>query len=57
MGFERYRLLQGRELTQAHACLTTQGGDVAACAGYKQLKHVRYLGVPGFDHARAHALV
>jgi hypothetical protein len=52
-----YRLLQGRELTQAHACLATQGRDVAACASNKQLKHVRYLGVPGFDHTRTHALV
>jgi len=52
-----YRLLQGRGLTQAHACLATQVSDVAACAGYNQLKHVRYLGVPGFDHTRTHALV
>ena len=52
-----YRLLQRSELTQAHACLATQGGDVAACAAYKQLKHVRYLGVPGFDRTRTHALV
>ena len=52
-----YRLLQRSELAQVHACLATQGGDVAACAVYKQLKHVRYLGVPGFDHTRTHALV
>jgi hypothetical protein len=52
-----YRLLQRSELTQVHACLATPGGDVAACAAYKQLKHVRYLGVPGFDHTGTHALV
>lgn len=52
-----YRLLQRNELPQAHACLATQGRDVAACASYKQLKHVRYLGVPGFDHTHTHALV
>jgi hypothetical protein len=52
-----YRLLQRSELAQAHACLATKSGDVAACAAYKQLKHVRYLGVPGFDHTHTHALV
>jgi hypothetical protein len=52
-----YRLLPRSELTQVHACLATQGRDVAACAGYKQLKHVRYLGVPGFDRAHTRALV
>jgi hypothetical protein len=52
-----YRLLQRSELTQVHACLATQERDVAGCASYKQLKHVRYLGVPGFDHMRTHALV
>jgi hypothetical protein len=52
-----YRLLPRSELAQAHTCLATQRRDVAACEGYKQLKHVRYLGVPGFDHTRTRALV
>src|SRR5271170_7836027 len=47
-----YRLLPRSELAQVHTCLATHGRDVAACEGYKQLRHVRYLGVPGFDHAR-----
>ncbi|HEX3437759.1 MAG TPA: hypothetical protein VHT24_13405, partial [Pseudacidobacterium sp.] len=45
---------------RAHASARLSGstrGDVAACATYKQLKHVRYLGVPGFDRTRTHALV
>ena len=52
-----YRLLSRSELAQAHTCLATHMRDIAACEGYKQLKHVRYLGVPGFDHTGTRALV
>jgi hypothetical protein len=52
-----YRLLSRIELAQAHTCLAIQMRDTAACESYKQLKHVRYLGVPGFDRTRTHALV
>lgn len=52
-----YRLLAHGELPQAQACLATHGRDVAACERYKQLRHIRYLGVPGFDRTRTRALV
>jgi hypothetical protein len=52
-----YRLLPHRELAQAQTCAATHGRDVASCENYKQLRYVRLLGVPGFDHAHARALV
>jgi hypothetical protein len=52
-----YRLLKASDAEEALACLETGGRNVARCEGYKQLKHVRFLGVPGFDHARTRALV
>jgi hypothetical protein len=52
-----YRVLARGELAQAQACLATHGRDAARCESYKQLRHVRYLGVPGFDHTHTRALV
>jgi hypothetical protein len=52
-----YRLLPRSELAQAQTCLATHGRDLAQCGAYKQLRHVRFLGVPGFDHAHTRALV
>lgn len=52
-----YRLLSHDEAGQVLGCLSTHGRDAAACEGYKGIRHVRYLGVPGFDHAHARALV
>jgi hypothetical protein len=52
-----YRILPPAELAQAQSCLATQGHDAAACEPYKQIRHVRYLGVPGFNHAHTRALV
>jgi hypothetical protein len=52
-----YKLLPHGELMQVQSCLATHGRDVAQCAAYQQIKHVRYLGVPGFDQAHTHALV
>ena len=52
-----YKLLPHSELMQVQSCLATHGRDGAQCAAYQQIKHVRYLGVPGFDQAHAHALV
>jgi hypothetical protein len=52
-----YRLLSHDEAGQVLGCLSTHARDAAACAGYKGIRHVRYLGVPGFDHAHARALV
>ena len=52
-----YRLLPHADLVQAQTCLATHQRDAAQCAGYKQLSYVRFLGVPGFDHAHTRALV
>jgi hypothetical protein len=52
-----YRLLPHSELAQAQTCAATHGRDVATCESYKQLRYVRLLGVPGFDHAHTRALV
>jgi hypothetical protein len=52
-----YQLLPPTELAQAQTCAATHGRDVASCESYKQLRYVRLLGVPGFDHAHTRALV
>jgi hypothetical protein len=52
-----YRLLPHSELAQVQTCQATHGRDAARCESYKQLRYVRFLGVPGFDHARTRALV
>jgi hypothetical protein len=49
-----YRLLRHSEVAQVQMCLATHG---AQCEDYGQLKYVRFLGVPGFDHAHTQALV
>jgi hypothetical protein len=52
-----YRLLPASELAQAQTCASTHGQEAASCESYKQLRYVRLLGAPGFDHARDRALV
>src|SRR3984885_587240 len=52
-----YRLLAHSEVARAQTCAATHGGEAAPCEGYKQLRYVRLLGVPGFDHAHSRALV
>jgi hypothetical protein len=54
---EGYRLLKASEADEAQACMETGGRNGARCESYMQLRHVRFLGVPGFDLARARALV
>jgi len=39
------------------SCLASHGQDTAACDRYKGIRHVRFLGVPGFDASHTHALV
>jgi hypothetical protein len=51
-----YRLLPQSDVAQLRTCLATHQRD-AQCEPYKQIKHVRLLGVPGFDHAHKQALV
>lgn len=52
-----YRLLQSSQAAAAQTCMETHGQDVARCESFKQVRHVRFLGVPGFDHAHTRALV
>ncbi|HZZ40878.1 MAG TPA: hypothetical protein VFE06_17205 [Acidobacteriaceae bacterium] len=52
-----YRVLVPGEVAQVRSCLATGGHDAAACDRYKGIKHVRFLGLPGFDANRTHALV
>jgi hypothetical protein len=52
-----YRLLPRGEVGQAETCAATHGREAASCDTYKQLRYVRLLGVPGFDHAHNRALV
>ena len=52
-----YRLIPREQATQAQSCLETHGQDAARCDAFKQVRHVRYLGVPGFDRSHTHALV
>lgn len=54
---EGYALLSRGDAAEAQTCLETHGRDAARCARYKQLRHVRYLGVPGLDHTHTRALV
>jgi hypothetical protein len=50
-----YRLLPHAEIAQAQTCLLHHQG--AQCADYQQVRYVRFLGVPGFNHAHTRALV
>ena len=52
-----YRLLPRNEAAQAQLCLATHDREGPVCEQYKQLRYVRLLGVPGFDHAHTRALV
>jgi hypothetical protein len=54
---EGYRLLSESDAKQAQACLESHGNDGAQCATYKDLRHIRFLGVPGLDRAGTRALV
>lgn len=56
-----YRLLAPGEVAQARACLEAARGhgkqDAAKCESYKQIRHVRFLGVPGSNQQHTQALV
>lgn len=52
-----YRLISRADAGQAQTCIQTHGQDAAHCDAFKQVRHVRYLGVPGFDRSDTHALV
>jgi hypothetical protein len=52
-----YRVLPQSELDRALMCLATHQRDGEQCKDYKQMRYVRLLGVPGFNHAHTRALV
>ena len=52
-----YQLLSQSASAKAQDCLASGGKSGAGCGAYQSLRHVRYLGVPGFDRAHARALV
>ncbi len=52
-----YRLLTRAEAAQVQSCLDKRGQDAANCAAWRNIRHIRYLGVPGFDHDHSRALV
>lgn len=51
-----YRLIPQTELARAQTCLSTHN-RAGLCAPYQQLRYVRLLGNPGFNHAHTRALV
>jgi hypothetical protein len=52
-----YRILPARELSEVMNCFATHAQNSPQCTSYKDLKHVRILGVPGFDSSHTRALV
>jgi hypothetical protein len=52
-----YRLLPHAEIPRAQTCLLSHQGGAAQCADYQQVRYVRFLGVPGFNHSHTRALV
>jgi hypothetical protein len=51
-----YLLLSRIGAAKAWECMS-DGKSAAGCEAYRSLQHLRYLGVPGFDHAHMRALV
>jgi len=52
-----YRLISRSEAAVAQTCIETHFQDSARCESFKQIAHVRFLGVPGFDRTHTRALV
>jgi len=52
-----YLLLSRSASGKAQDCLASAGKSGSDCGVYQSLRHVRYLGVPGFDSAHSRALV
>jgi hypothetical protein len=51
-----YRLFSHAEAALAQRCIQSHVAT-ADCASYARLRHVRFLGLPGFDHSHTRALV
>ena len=52
-----YLLFSSAEARKAQSCIADRGRGGADCSPYQKLMHVRFLGVPGFDHTHTRALV
>jgi hypothetical protein len=52
-----YKVITHAEAAAAQECIVTRFQDAVRCAPFKGVRHVRYLGVPGFDPSHTHALV
>jgi hypothetical protein len=52
-----YEVIPRAEASLIQTCLDTHNHDASRCAQYKQVRHVRFLGVPGFNHTHTEALV
>lgn len=52
-----YLLLSRSGAAKAEDCIASGRKNAAGCGAYRSLRHVRYLGVPGFNHAHTRALV
>lgn len=53
---QSYQVLPHNEVLQVQGCLQSHGKG-AGCEKYQQIRHVRFLGVPGFNHDHTRALV
>jgi hypothetical protein len=51
-----YQLLSRISAAKAWRCMS-DGKSAVDCAAYQSFRHLRYLGVPGFDHTHTRALV
>ena len=54
---QSYTVLSPADTVQAQVCLQTYDSTSGRCSAYSKLRHVRFLGVPGFDRPHTHALV
>ncbi len=54
---QSYSVLSPADTAQAQACLAAHDQTSARCATYKDVRHVRFLGVPGFNRSHTRALV
>jgi hypothetical protein len=52
-----YRLISSADAANAENCIQTKFADAARCARFKDVGHVRFLGIPGFDSTHTRALV
>ncbi len=52
-----YTVLSAADTAQAQACLQAHDTTSARCSAFGKLRHVRFLGVPGYDRTHKRALV